>query len=435
MRRLLSSTPAQAANLRALKLAVAPDGRSLQLEFADGFEARYHALWLRDNCPSRRNASNQKALTPASVPAASMLANAAISDGGDRVTMSWADQGADAATSFDVPWLREHAHSFLSPAVFSHAPNAPRRPLPRISCDAVLDGASTEGLWKWVSHIAETGVCIVDGVPDSADAVCALAERIAPVMPTIYGRAWDVIDQPNAINVAYTSGALGLHQDLAYYESPPGLQFLHCRQFDACVSGGESVLVDVVEAAELLAIEEPDAFETLARVPATFMKEHHARERPVSMRYRRPHIVRAAGGGVSACFWSPPFEGPLQAPLEDVEPYYRAYALFERLIGRLEDERGWVYRLQPGEMLAFSNRRLAHGRRGYESNGGTRLLRGCYVNIDEFVNAYNVLWHAHGSAEAKGENPAVKGIARVGNQDAANVWRPGATGVTIANGG
>ena len=33
------------------------------------------------------------------------------------------------------------------------------------------------------------------------------------------------------INVAYSSAALGLHMDLAYYESPPGYQFLHCLRY------------------------------------------------------------------------------------------------------------------------------------------------------------------------------------------------------------
>ena len=34
----------------------------------------------------------------------------------------------------------------------------------------------------------------------------------------------------DAINVAYTSDALELHMDLVYYQSPPGLQLLHCLQ-------------------------------------------------------------------------------------------------------------------------------------------------------------------------------------------------------------
>ena len=32
--------------------------------------------------------------------------------------------------------------------------------------------------------------------------------------------------------------------DLSYYESPPGLQLLHCRYFDENVAGGASYLYD-----------------------------------------------------------------------------------------------------------------------------------------------------------------------------------------------
>jgi gamma-butyrobetaine dioxygenase len=37
---------------------------------------------------------------------------------------------------------------------------------------------------------------------------------------------------PDPINVAYSTLGLVMHQDLVYYESPPGLQLLHCMRFD-----------------------------------------------------------------------------------------------------------------------------------------------------------------------------------------------------------
>lgn len=41
-------------------------------------------------------------------------------------------------------------------------------------------------------------------------------------------------------------------QDLAYYESPPGVQMLHCLRFDDSVEGGESTFMDAHAAAERL---------------------------------------------------------------------------------------------------------------------------------------------------------------------------------------
>jgi len=259
---------------------------------------------------------------------------------------------------------------------------------------------------------------VLEGAPDDDEAGCRAAERIAPVMATIYGRAWDVVDSPDAINVAYTSVALPLHMDLAYYESPPGLQLLHCRCFDAQVTGGESVLLDSFEAAKLFSVRHPREFELLARVPATFVKEHFARERPVVMRYRRPHFALNGSGELTGIFWAPPFDGPLCAPLEDVGPYYAAYRCFDAFLTGLVETRGWTFRLCAGEVVTFNNRRLLHGRTSFEANGGTRALRGCYVSIDEFASRLAVLDRTHGAPP--GARQPEMGLPMLGNQDHAN---------------
>jgi gamma-butyrobetaine dioxygenase len=92
------------------------------------------------------------------------------------------------------------------------------------------------------------------------------------------------------VNIAYTSLALELHQDLVYYESPPGLQLLHCREFAENIVGGEHLLLDGFAVAERLRSEHPLAFATLVRIPAAFQKVHAARASPAHMTYSRPHI-------------------------------------------------------------------------------------------------------------------------------------------------
>ena len=94
-----------------------------------------------------------------------------------------------------------------------------------------------------------------------------------------------------AVNVAYTSVGLDPHVDLVYYESAPGLQFLHCLEFDPEVTGGDSTFVDGLEVAEIIRDNHPEDFEVLCSVPATFEKVHSARENPVHMQYHRTHIV------------------------------------------------------------------------------------------------------------------------------------------------
>jgi len=87
--------------------------------------------------------------------------------------------------------------------------------------------------------------------------------------------------------------------------------------------------------------------------------------------------------------WAPAFEGALDVPQSDIEPYYAAYATFAHLLDasptRLET------RLRPGDMACFNNRRVMHARHAFQLNGGVRHLRGCYVNIDEFKSRLYVL--------------------------------------------
>ena len=57
-----------------------------------------------------------------------------------------------------------------------------------------------------------------------------------------------------------------------YYESPPGLQLLHALRFDTSVVGGHSTFLDSHAIANELRIRDPEAFDVLTRVPATFQK-------------------------------------------------------------------------------------------------------------------------------------------------------------------
>ena len=83
--------------------------------------------------------------------------------------------------------------------------------------------------------VQRDGIALVTGVPCRGGEVQRFAEQCvgAPVSHgLLYGAVFDVKDEPDPVNIAYTSLALAGHQDLVYYESPPGLQLLHCLRFD-----------------------------------------------------------------------------------------------------------------------------------------------------------------------------------------------------------
>ena len=390
----------------------------VSLLWADGMRRSFHPLWLRDNCPSRRHpGTRQKLCSAADLPLALRVAAADASEG--TLHVRWDPEHASA---FCADWLRGHgtvsaaAPSSLVDEPMDDAATAAARASPppeveRISFDELQRGGA-DAHWRWLRALADDGVTLVEGVPervsladtasrdDSVDGVRFVAELIGPMQPNIYGSIFDVVSKGDAAeNLAYTSEAIGPHMDLCYYESPPGLQLLHCLQFDEDVSGGGSLLVDAFAVAEAVRAASPAAFQTLSTVPATFLKDHSRRDRPVLLSYQRPHLaVDPRDQRLTGVFWSPPFEGPLRGlPPDAVAAYYRAYRVLHDAIDAAPR---WECRLRPGEMLVFNNRRMLHGRAAFESTaGGGRHLRGGYVNIDEFANSLNLLRRAFAHSE------------------------------------
>lgn len=397
----------------------------ISLCWSDGLWRQFHPLWLADNDGARRHASSrQKLQSAAELPSTLQVAAAEVC--GETLRVRW--QASLPESSFCARWLRHHgsdedqvevtrlAHS----TALDTGPSGPRQPafeLHSVSYEE-LRGGDQAVRWRWLSALAERGATLVEDVPasvDGVDGVQWVATLVGPMQPNIYGEIFDVIagGEHAGINLAYTNAAIGPHQDLCYYESPPGLQLLHCREFDAAVVGGDSLLIDAFAAAERVRDEAPWAFDVLSRVPATFIKDHSRRAQPVLLSYQRPHLaIDPRSRRLTSVFWSPPFEGPLVGlALADVDAYYAAYRVLHAAIDAAPH---WQRRMAPGQMLVFNNRRMLHGRTGFELHGGVRHLRGGYVNIDEFANTFNLLRRAVG-CDHHGTTPPL------GNQDWASM--------------
>jgi len=322
-----------------------------------------------------------------------------------------------------------------------------REGLFRLLHSVFRDGAAVVSNTPFSHHHSEESFTMTcDNNDSSASQICHSLEtmpdddlpvsRVARAMSggslshgSLYDDIFHVrVGERDGNNVAYTSTPLCPHQDMAYYESPPGVQLLHCAVMGTGVVGGESTLIDGMAAAYRLRELKPASFEALAQCPATFVKQ---RDR-ACMTYRRPHISLSEEGigglettteyrEITAVHWSPPFEGPVCLPPRQVDHYYEAYADFASLLDTGDDGRTkgsakndddelscyareftWERKLRPGEMLVFNNRRMLHGRRGFSALGGAsfaesqRHLVGCYTNIDDTLNQYRVLLRERG---------------------------------------
>jgi alpha-ketoglutarate-dependent taurine dioxygenase len=378
------------------------EGERMVVAFEDGQERVFHAVWLRDMCPCPRclTSSGQKVGRKVDDPALVQPEAASVrASSGGALQVQWADHEG-AVSAYSGAFLRKFAYS--GGGVSSeHAARSARaqyarqdRPgtlLPRLGYAHVMSGE--RGLWDWMSAMNRHGAVLITDSPAREGVVKGVANLVGPCSHTIYGETFDVIATPKPINIAYTDSALEPHMDLSYYESPPGVQFLHCVEFDAGVTGGDSTLIDGHAVAEEFQRREPALFKVLSTVPATFQKDHLARAHPLKMFYQRPHILTNYADEVTAVFWSPPFEGPLRVREELVRPYYEAYHAFRSLM--LSDEMwtnyGAVFRMRPGDMLVFNNRRMLHGRNAFTSENGKRHLQGCYLDVDTYLNKFRVL--------------------------------------------
>ena len=72
-----------------------------------------------------------------------------------------------------------------------------------------------------------------------------------------------------------------------------------------------------------------------------------------------------------------------------MEKVYKAHHRFGKL---LHDKKFQInFRLEPGDIFCFNNRRLLHGRTEFDPNSGNRHLQGYYMDRDEIIGRLNYL--------------------------------------------
>ncbi len=119
--------------------------------------------------------------------------------------------------------------------------------------------------------------------------------------------------------------------DLLYFESPPGLQFLH--SLENSVIGGESIFLDSFKAIEILKTQFPQYYNNLSQIPITY----HYKNNGHDMLFQRP-LIQKSKFIKDQVFFSPPFQGTLDLSLEEARNFYPAYKQFMKIIGNFRFE-------------------------------------------------------------------------------------------------
>lgn len=362
------------------RLEVLPD--TLTVIWEDLESTTYPSIWLRDNCPSGLHPQTRERLLDLLEldPAPQLLLGELR---GETIRLEYAD---GHVSQMPAALLDRHRPGQPAEDPAAIAPTPWRAELsvaglPRFAAGEVL--ASDEALEDWMRQTARIGLSLITGLDNRIEAGVEIAERIGFLRETNFGRTFEVISMPDPNNLAYTSEHLQLHTDLPNHETPPGYQFLHCLANEA--TGGGSFFADGFALAEDLRSEDPAAFRLLSEVPIPFRFHDEAAD----IRLRAPIITLDRAGDVVEVRYSAFIAGMFDMSTEQIPLYYRAYRAF---MAKTRDPGYRVaFRLEPGEMVVFDNRRILHGREAFDPSSGFRHLHGCYVDRGEFASRLRVL--------------------------------------------
>jgi trimethyllysine dioxygenase len=236
-----------------------------------------------------------------------------------------------------------------------------------------------EGVRQWLSTVALYGFALVTGTPATAEATEALIRRVGYVRETIFGGFWVFTDDLSKADLAYTTTHLASHTDGTYSHDAPGLQMLHCLQFEG--TGGDSTLVDGFKIADVLRSTRPELFDVLSTVaiPGQYIGDgaHLMAARPV---FRHDH-----NGVLVQVSYNNSDRAPFLLPPDEMARLYDALRAFDNLAN--SESMQWRQVLRPGEALLFDNWRTLHGRFAY---AGNRTMCGAYLNHEDFESRLRI---------------------------------------------
>lgn len=377
------------ADLAPLETARQPttvryEAEALTLGWDDGQVSRFRALWLRDNCACpqcRHPQALERTFMFIDHPAPSIALALLGPDGALQVHFR---AGSETHVStYTKGWLR--ARSDLEAQTRHCAPAlwdaTIARRLPRVDYADYM--RTSNGLRTWIEAVRSHGIVLLRNVPQVSGKLLDVARRIGPVRASNFGEYYDVVSKPQPNASAYTPMGLELHTDLANWRSPPDVQLLFCLKNG--VSGGESVFADGFRVAQDIRDADPQAFQLLSTHPI----EYRFHDERCDIRTAAPVIETDRQGRVARIRFNNWLRASAQMPDDLVLPMYDALGKFWRM---LRDPRYRLnLRLEPGELIAYDNNRILHGRAPFDDTRGERHLQGCYLNQEDVDSCRRLL--------------------------------------------
>jgi len=359
----------------------------LKVIWSDGEESKFNYMWLRDNCPTAHDKdSRHRMFNILNVSQNINPKNYSVSSDG-KLQIEWSE--GDHTSFYDPQWLRENCYTiknkqkYVSPYKLWDSSLEKNLKSIQIDHDEIIN--SDEGLVKWLELLHYTGIAIVKNAPVETNSALKVLNRISHTRETFFKTPFEVINIPKPNNSAYTAHALRNHMDLPWFENPPGYQFLHCLINSA--KGGDSSAVDAFAVADYLRNNEKDTFDILVNTPLKFRDKDYTQEAVRSVYGTAISLTK--DGDYNDIRYSIATLDALDCHPDIMDTVYKAHHRFGNL---LHDAKFQInFRLEPGDIFSFNNRRLLHGRTEFDPNSGHRHLQGYYMDRDEIIGRLKYL--------------------------------------------
>jgi len=359
----------------------------LKVLWSDGEESKFNYMWLRDNCPSAHDKdSRHRMFNILNISTEINPKKFNVTNDGD-LQIEWSE--GNHISLYNRKWLRENCYTiknnkkYVSP--YELWDSSLEKNLDTVIIDHNEIMETEKGLIKWLELLHYKGIAIIRGAPTEDKSALPVLNKISHTRETFFKTPFEVINIPKPNNSAYTSHALRNHMDLPWFENPPGYQFLHCLINSA--KGGDSSAVDAFAVADFLRKEEKDVFEILVNIPLKFRDKDYTQEAIRSVYGTAISLTK--DGDYNDVRYSIATLDTLDCHPDLMEKVYKAHHRFGNL---LHDKKFQInFRLQPGDIFCFNNRRLLHGRTEFDPNSGNRHLQGYYMDRDEIIGRLHYL--------------------------------------------
>ena len=366
---------------------VSKNGSALNVEWSDGEKSNFNFMWLRDNCPTAHDKDSRHRMFNILDVSEKLNPKKYSINSDGKLEIEWSE--GNHTSYYDPRWLRENCYTlknkqkYVSPYYLWDSSFQKNLGSINIEHDEIMN--SDEGLIKWLELLHQKGIAIVKNTPTEKESAFPVLNRISHTRETFFKTPFEVINIPKPNNSAYTAHGLRNHIDLPWFENPPGYQFLHC--LINASKGGDSSAVDGFAVADYLRKNEKEIFETLVNVPLKFRDKDYTQESHRS--FYAPAISLTKDNDFNDIRFSVATMDALDCHPDVMEKVYKAHHRFGNL---LHDDKFVVkFRLEPGDIFCFNNRRLLHGRTEFDPYSGHRHLQGYYMDRDEIIGRLKFL--------------------------------------------